>query len=84
VLRAFETQWFEDGTGPLAGKFVELFVSFALSLNSRILSGLDAGIKLRPNAQDLEQLTPLFVKRWETFFVESPDKAVAFIVPWAA
>ncbi|KAJ7493700.1 GMC oxidoreductase-domain-containing protein [Mycena latifolia] len=47
-------------------------------------NGLDAGIKLRPNAQDLEQLTPVFAQRWEKFFAESPDKAVAFVGAWTA
>ncbi|KAF7344285.1 Alcohol oxidase [Mycena venus] len=46
-------------------------------------SGVDAGIKLRPNAQDLEQLTPLFSERWETFFAHAPDKPIAFVGPVA-
>ncbi|KAJ6566577.1 GMC oxidoreductase-domain-containing protein [Mycena capillaripes] len=47
-------------------------------------NGVDAGIKLRPNATDLEQLGPHFAQRWKTFFVGAPDKPVAFLCPFAA
>ncbi|KAF7363189.1 hypothetical protein MVEN_00671500 [Mycena venus] len=47
-------------------------------------NGLDCGIKLRANAQDLTQLTPLFTRRWETFFANAPDKAMVFVGCWAA
>ncbi|KAJ6585900.1 GMC oxidoreductase-domain-containing protein [Mycena capillaripes] len=47
-------------------------------------NGVDAGIKLRPNAQDMGQLTPLFAQRWKTFFAGAPDKPVAFLAPVAA
>ncbi|KAJ7452728.1 GMC oxidoreductase-domain-containing protein [Mycena galericulata] len=40
-------------------------------------NGSDAGIKLRPNAQDLEDLTPLFIERWKTFYADAPDKPLA-------
>ncbi|KAJ7133161.1 GMC oxidoreductase-domain-containing protein [Mycena epipterygia] len=46
-------------------------------------NGEDSAIKLRPNAQDLEQLGPVFAHRWETFFADSPDKAVLLTLPWA-
>ncbi|KAJ7508943.1 GMC oxidoreductase-domain-containing protein [Mycena galericulata] len=41
-------------------------------------NGMDAGIKLRPNAQDLGELTPLFTERWKTFYAEAPDKPLAY------
>ncbi|KAJ7863554.1 GMC oxidoreductase-domain-containing protein [Mycena leptocephala] len=47
-------------------------------------NGLDYGIKLRANAQDLNQLTPLFARRWETFFASASDKALVFVGCWAA
>ncbi|KAJ7876410.1 GMC oxidoreductase-domain-containing protein [Mycena leptocephala] len=47
-------------------------------------NGLDYGIKLRANAQDLNQLTPLFARRWETFFANASDKALVFVGCWAA
>ncbi|KAF8174620.1 hypothetical protein K438DRAFT_1980087 [Mycena galopus ATCC 62051] len=47
-----------------------------------IANGLDYGIKLRANAQDLNQLTPLFT--WETFFANASDKAMVFVGCWAA
>ncbi|KAJ7733038.1 GMC oxidoreductase-domain-containing protein [Mycena metata] len=40
-------------------------------------NGIDAGIKLRPNGQDLEQLGPAFTKRWETLLADAPDRYVA-------
>ncbi|KAJ7159284.1 GMC oxidoreductase-domain-containing protein [Mycena crocata] len=47
-------------------------------------NGIDAGIKLRPNAEDLVQLTPTFTHRWETIFADVPDKAVAAVATIAA
>ncbi|KAJ7828168.1 GMC oxidoreductase-domain-containing protein [Mycena leptocephala] len=47
-------------------------------------NGLDYAIKLRANAQDLNQLTPLFTRRWETFFANASDKAIVFVGCWAA
>ncbi|KAJ7033595.1 GMC oxidoreductase-domain-containing protein [Mycena alexandri] len=47
-------------------------------------NGLDAGIKVRPNAQDLQQLTPAFSTRWATFFADVPDKYVVFVAPFSA
>ncbi|KAJ7156201.1 GMC oxidoreductase-domain-containing protein [Mycena filopes] len=46
-------------------------------------NGVEAGIKLRPNAQDLEQLGASFRARWESFFVGAPDKAAAFVGAFA-
>ncbi|KAJ7170886.1 GMC oxidoreductase-domain-containing protein [Mycena crocata] len=42
-------------------------------------NGLDAGIKLRPNAADLQELGPEFSARWETYFEHAPDKPVIWI-----
>ncbi|KAJ7149267.1 GMC oxidoreductase-domain-containing protein [Mycena crocata] len=39
-------------------------------------NGVDAGIKVRPNGQDLENLGPLFNQRWESFFARALDKPV--------
>ncbi|KAJ7722633.1 GMC oxidoreductase-domain-containing protein [Mycena metata] len=44
-------------------------------------NGIDAGIKLRPNGQDLEQLGPAFTKRWETLLADAPDRYVALMYP---
>ncbi|KAJ6541035.1 hypothetical protein DFH09DRAFT_1089596 [Mycena vulgaris] len=43
----------------------------------------DTGIKLRPNAQELEQLGLLFRQRWEAFFADAPDKSPLFVGSWA-
>jgi len=39
-------------------------------------SGIDAGIKLRPNTEELEELGPAFETRWKTYFANAPDKPV--------
>ncbi|KAJ6512998.1 GMC oxidoreductase-domain-containing protein [Mycena sanguinolenta] len=47
-------------------------------------NGVEAGIKIRPNAKDLEVLGPSFSKRWEEFFANKPDKPVMWIGPLVA
>ncbi|TFK36631.1 alcohol oxidase-like protein [Crucibulum laeve] len=42
-------------------------------------NGLDAGIKMRPNEEDLKILGPAFEERWKTFFADAPDKPVVWI-----
>ncbi|KAF7344913.1 Alcohol oxidase [Mycena venus] len=46
-------------------------------------TGLGVGIKLRPNEQDLEQLTPKFAARWESFFANFPGRPMVTICPLA-
>lgn len=42
-------------------------------------SGVDAGIKIRPNSQDLKEIGPAFDARWKTYFADALDKPVAWI-----
>ncbi|KAJ6532029.1 GMC oxidoreductase-domain-containing protein [Mycena capillaripes] len=42
-------------------------------------NGVEAGIKIRPNAKDLDVLGPTFSKRWQDFFANQPDKPVMWI-----
>ncbi|KAJ7761998.1 GMC oxidoreductase-domain-containing protein [Mycena maculata] len=42
-------------------------------------NGIEAGIKIRPNAKDLEVLGPTFTSRWQEFFANQPDKPVMWI-----
>ncbi|KAJ7482497.1 hypothetical protein FB451DRAFT_1393840 [Mycena latifolia] len=42
-------------------------------------NGIEARIRIRPNAKDLEELGPAFQKRWEEFFSEAFDKPIAWI-----
>ncbi|KDQ20446.1 hypothetical protein BOTBODRAFT_626187 [Botryobasidium botryosum FD-172 SS1] len=42
-------------------------------------NGIDAGVKLRPNAKELEEIGPDFQQRWETFFKDAPDKPVLWM-----
>ncbi|KAK0204800.1 GMC oxidoreductase-domain-containing protein [Desarmillaria ectypa] len=47
-------------------------------------NGLDAGAKLRPSEKDLKILGPTFNNRWNDFFVNAPDKPVAWVGPLSA
>ena len=47
-------------------------------------SGIDAGIKIRPSIEDLEEIGPAFRSRWEGYFANALDKPVMWIGPLAA
>ncbi|KAG5649963.1 hypothetical protein H0H81_001310 [Sphagnurus paluster] len=47
-------------------------------------NGIDAGIKMRPNAEDLREIGPEFQPRWSAYFANAPDKPVAWIGTLAA
>jgi hypothetical protein len=49
-----------------------------------VRSGIDAGIKMRPNAEDLKEIGPMFDARWKSYFADAPDKPVVWINPLAA
>lgn len=53
-------------------------------LKGDFISALDAGIKMRPNAKDLEEIGPIFGKRWQGYFANAPDKPVVWLGPLAA
>ncbi|TQB76868.1 Alternative oxidase, mitochondrial precursor [Monascus purpureus] len=59
--RVFD-EWNLKGTGPLS------------------TNGIEAGVKIRPTAHELETMkkwpTPEFVKGWESYFKNKPDKPV--------
>uniref|UniRef100_A0A0W0FAC3 Alcohol oxidase-like protein n=1 Tax=Moniliophthora roreri TaxID=221103 RepID=A0A0W0FAC3_MONRR len=42
-------------------------------------NGLDAGIKMRPTAEDLKELGPEFEHRWKSYFENAPDKPVIWV-----
>ena len=42
-------------------------------------SGIDGGVKIRPTPEELEAWGPEFKKRWEEYFVPSPDKPVLWM-----
>ncbi|KAF5328555.1 hypothetical protein D9758_018005 [Tetrapyrgos nigripes] len=42
-------------------------------------NGMDAGIKMRPAAEDLKELGPEFEHRWKTYFENAPDKPVIWV-----
>ncbi|KAJ6520924.1 GMC oxidoreductase-domain-containing protein [Mycena vulgaris] len=57
---------------------------FTAKMNkSSSCSGIEAGIKIRPNAKDLDVLGPTFSKRWQDFFANQPDKPLMWIGPLA-
>ncbi|KAH7926097.1 alcohol oxidase [Leucogyrophana mollusca] len=47
-------------------------------------NAIDAGIKLRPTAEDLLELGPEFRDRWQTYFADAPDKPVIWLGPVSA
>ncbi|KAF8627066.1 hypothetical protein AX17_006405 [Amanita inopinata Kibby_2008] len=42
-------------------------------------NGIDAGIKMRPRSEDLEEIGPDFQKRWQDYFANAPDKPVMWM-----
>ncbi|KAJ7275401.1 GMC oxidoreductase-domain-containing protein [Mycena haematopus] len=44
-------------------------------------NGVDAGGKLRPNAEDLKELGSDFEGRWKSYFENAPDKPIIWIGP---
>jgi alcohol oxidase len=48
-------------------------------------NGLDAGVKLRPSAEELnDELGPQFARRWAEYFANAPDKPVIWMGPASA
>ncbi|KAF8075818.1 GMC oxidoreductase-domain-containing protein [Lyophyllum atratum] len=47
-------------------------------------NGLDAGVKLRPNAEDLKEIGLDFEERWKSYFANVPDKPVMWMGTLAA
>ncbi|KAH8079783.1 GMC oxidoreductase-domain-containing protein [Cristinia sonorae] len=41
-------------------------------------NGLDAGIKMRPNTEELNAIGPEFMTRWNDYFANAPDKPVLY------
>ena len=80
------TEWTKTGRGLMAHKFVVVDSLIVLSALTRriLISGFDAGIKLRPNENELRELGPEFQTRWEKYFASAPDKPVVWIAPVAA
>jgi hypothetical protein len=42
-------------------------------------SGFDAGIKLRPFPDELEELGSEFQTQWSKYYANAPDKAIAWL-----
>ncbi|KAH9852914.1 alcohol oxidase-like protein [Lenzites betulinus] len=42
-------------------------------------NGLDAGVKLRPNKDELAQIGESFRRRWEEYYLPAPDKPVLWM-----
>jgi alcohol oxidase len=47
-------------------------------------NGIDCGIKMRPNAEELAAMSPEFDQRWYSYFANAPDKPVLLYLPIAA
>ncbi|EKM51208.1 uncharacterized protein PHACADRAFT_213078 [Phanerochaete carnosa HHB-10118-sp] len=44
-------------------------------------NGMDAGIKWRPNEEELKEIGPEFEQRWKEYFADKPDKPVFYFCP---
>lgn len=44
-------------------------------------SALDAGVKLRPTADELAAIGPAFTEKWKEYYENAPDKPVMWIGP---
>ncbi|KAJ3994163.1 hypothetical protein F5050DRAFT_1839828, partial [Lentinula boryana] len=42
-------------------------------------NSVDAGVKLRPTSEELEELGPAFKPLWDEFYIGAPDKPVALL-----
>ncbi|KAF8150062.1 GMC oxidoreductase-domain-containing protein [Crassisporium funariophilum] len=47
-------------------------------------NGVDGGIKLRPNAEELKTMSPEFDQRWASYYANAPDKPVMLMATMAA
>ncbi|KNZ73897.1 Alcohol oxidase [Termitomyces sp. J132] len=47
-------------------------------------NGIDAGIKLRPNSKDLDEIGPEFKATWKNYFEHAPDKPVVWLGTFSA
>ncbi|PPR03907.1 hypothetical protein CVT24_008099 [Panaeolus cyanescens] len=47
-------------------------------------NGIDAGIRIRPNRRDLEEMTPSMQQRWEKFYADAPDRPLLLMGPMAS
>ncbi|KAF5376477.1 hypothetical protein D9615_008621 [Tricholomella constricta] len=58
----------------------ELFAEWETSPEKARLSSnaIDAGFKIRPNAQELKEMGPEFNALWDKYFKDKPDKPVMF------
>ncbi|KAF5359173.1 hypothetical protein D9756_003510 [Leucocoprinus leucothites] len=68
----------DDGAKPFAQKWAEAGQGLMQH------NGMDAGVKLRPTAEDLESIGPSFTKRWNSYFANAPDKPVMLMSSIAA
>ena len=85
VLLAFNSQWLQNGKGLLSHK---LRSPFTMQLTAhlsweRLSSAFDAGIRIRPNVEDLKTM-PEFEERWKTYFANSPDKPIMILGSYAS
>lgn len=54
-----------------------LLIQFLVTYsNVHLISGLDAGIKWRPQPPEVAEVGPEFQEYWDSFFANAPDKPV--------
>ncbi|KAF9036217.1 GMC oxidoreductase-domain-containing protein [Panaeolus papilionaceus] len=45
---------------------------------------VDAGVKLRPNAQELQEMSPHIDERWKSYYANAPDRPLLLMASMAA
>ena len=62
------------------GSKVRQTLASQISFKSTVASsGINAGIKWRPDASELPEFGPEFKKLWDAYFVNAPDKPVLWL-----
>ena len=62
------------------GSQVRQTLASQISFKSTVASsGINAGIKWRPDASELPEFGPEFKKLWDAYFVNAPDKPVLWL-----
>lgn len=55
--------------------FLQLTLQYQLTKSGPLASnGIDAGFKIRPTEEELEEMGPAFRKCWDSYFKDKPDK----------
>ena len=69
----------KTGKGLITHTSVDIFFYILFWFTDDGTSGLEAGIKWRPNQSELPELGSEFREIWDSFYANSPDKPVLWM-----